>query len=52
MNKLNDYKLVVQDNAGFVVPEYSVSVLMGRCTNFANEKSQLELFAKVLAWRL
>ena len=42
MNKLNEYKLVVQDDVGFVVPEYSLSVLMGRCTDFANEKSQLE----------
>ena len=48
VNKLNEYKLVVQDDAGFVVPEYSVSVLMGRCTDFANEKSQLEFVCESL----
>ncbi len=48
MNKLNEYKLAVQDNAGFVVPEYSLSVLMGRCTDFANEKTQLEFGCKSL----
>ncbi len=30
MNKL-------QDDVGFVIPEYSLSVLMSRCTDFANK---------------
>ncbi len=47
-NKLNEYKMMVQDDAGFVIPEYSLSVLMGRCTDFANEKSQLEFVCQSL----
>ena len=48
VNKLNEYKMMVEDDAGFVVPEYSLSVMMGRCTDFANEKSQLEYVCESL----
>jgi hypothetical protein len=40
--------MMVQDDAGFVIPEYSLSVLMGRCTYFANKKSQLEFVCQSL----
>ncbi len=40
--------MMVEDDAGFVVPEYSLSVMMGRCTDFANEKSQLEYVCESL----
>ena len=47
-NKVNEYKMMVQDDAGFVIPKYSLSVLMGRCTDFSNEKSQLEFVCQSL----
>ena len=48
MNKLNEYKMMVQDDAEFVIPKYSLPVLVGRCTNFAKKKSQLEFVCQSL----
>ncbi len=48
VNKLNESKMTMQDDAGFVIPEYSLSVLMGRCTDFANETSRLEFVCQIL----
>ena len=48
VNKMNEYKMMVQDDDGFVILEYSLLVLIGRCTDFANEKSQLEFVFKSL----
>jgi hypothetical protein len=48
VNKLSEYKMVLQDDAGFIVKDYSLSILMGSCTDFANEKSQLEYVCQSL----
>ena len=47
-NKLSEYKMMLQDDAGFIIREYSLSILMGSCTDFANEKSQLEYVCQSL----
>jgi hypothetical protein len=47
-NKLSEYKLVLHNNEGFVVKDYSLSILMGSCSDFANEKSQLEYVCQSL----
>jgi hypothetical protein len=47
-NKLSEYKIMLQDDAGFIIREYSLSILMGSCTDFANEKSQLEYVCQSL----
>ncbi len=48
MNKLSKYKLLLQNDSGFIIKDYSLSVLMGTCTDFANEKSQLEFVCQNL----
>jgi hypothetical protein len=48
VNKLSEYKLLLQDDLGFIKKDYSLSVLMGTCTDFANEKSQLEFVCQSL----
>ncbi len=40
--------VMLQDNAGFIIRDYSLSILMGSCTDFANEKSQLEYVCQSL----
>jgi hypothetical protein len=40
--------MMLQDDAGFIIREYSLSILMGSCTDFANEKSQLEYVCQSL----
>jgi hypothetical protein len=47
-NKLSEYKMMLQDDAGFIIRECSLSILMGSCTDFANEKSQLEYVCQSL----
>ena len=47
-NKLSEYKMMLQDDAGFIVREYSLSILMGSCTDFVNKKSQLEYVCQSL----
>ncbi len=48
MNRLSEYKMMLQDDAGFNVKEYSLSILMGSCSEFANKKSQLEYVCQSL----
>jgi hypothetical protein len=48
VNKLSENKMMLQDDAGFIVKGYSLSILMGSCTDFANEKSQLEYVCQSL----
>ncbi len=38
----------LQDDSVFIIKDYSLSVLMGTCTDFANEKSQLEFVCQSL----
>jgi hypothetical protein len=39
---------LLQDDAGFIIKDYLLSILMGSCTDFANEKSQLEFVCQSL----
>jgi hypothetical protein len=48
VNRLSEYKMNMQDNAGFIKKDYSLSILMVSCTDFANEKSQLEYVCQSL----
>ncbi len=48
VNRLSEYKMMLQDNAGFIIKDYSLSILMGSCTDFANEKSQQEYVCQSL----
>jgi hypothetical protein len=41
-SKISEYKKIVTDDAGFVVKEFSLAHMLGTCTDFANEKTQLE----------
>jgi hypothetical protein len=47
-NKLSEYKLILHNDEGFVVKDCSLSILMGSCSDFANEKSQLEYVCQSL----
>ncbi len=47
VNKLSEYKMMLQDDARFIIKDYSLSILMGSCTDFANE-SQLEYVCQSL----
>ena len=48
MNRLSEYKMMLQDDAGFIIKDYSLSILMGSCTDFANKKLQLEYVCQSL----
>jgi hypothetical protein len=48
VNRLSEYKMMLQDDAGFIIKDYSLSILMGSCTDFANKKSQLEYVCQSL----
>ncbi len=39
---------MLQDNAGFIIKDYSLWILMGSSTDFANERSQLEYVCQSL----
>ena len=51
LSNIKKYKMVATDSDGNIVPEYSLTHLMGRCTDFANEKSQLEYVCEKLGAR-
>jgi hypothetical protein len=40
--KISQYKKIVTDNAGFIVKEFFLTHMLKMCTDFANEKTQLE----------
>jgi hypothetical protein len=48
VNRLSENKMMLQGNAGFIIKDYSLSILMGNCTDFANKKSQLEYVCQSL----
>jgi hypothetical protein len=48
VNKLLEYKLLLQDDLEFIKKDYSFSVLMATCTDFENETSQLEFVCQSL----
>ncbi len=48
VNRLSEYKMMLQDDAGFIIKDYSLSILMGSCTDFANKKSQLKYVCQSL----
>ena len=39
---IKEYKLRAVDDAGKIIPQYSLATLMESCTDFKNEMSQLE----------
>jgi hypothetical protein len=48
VNRLSEYKMMLQDDARFIIKDYSLSILMQSCTDFANKKSQLEYVCQSL----
>ena len=44
----NQYKKIVIDDSGFVVKEFSLVHMLETCTDFANEKTQLEFVCQSL----
>ena len=48
VNRLSEYKMMLQDGAGFIIKDCSLSILMGSCTDFANKKLQLEYVCQSL----
>jgi len=48
-SKLKEYKVRVTDDAGIIIPEYSLTTLMENCTDFKNEMTQLEFVCHSLS---
>jgi hypothetical protein len=46
--KISEYKKIVTDDAGFIVKEFSLAHMLETCTDFANEKTQLEFVCQSL----
>jgi hypothetical protein len=47
-SKIARYKKIVTDDAGFIVKEFSLARMLETCTDFANEKTQLEFLCQSL----
>ena len=47
-SKIARYKKIVTDDAGFIVKEFSLARMLETCTDFANEKTQLEFVCQSL----
>jgi hypothetical protein len=47
-SKISEYKEIVTDDAGLVVKEFSLAHMLETCTDFANEKTQLEFVCQSL----
>jgi hypothetical protein len=47
-SKISEYKKIVTDDAGLVVKEFSLAHMLETCTDFANEKTQLEFVCQSL----
>jgi hypothetical protein len=47
-SKISQYKKIVTDDAGFIVKEFSLAHMLETCTDFANEKTQLEFVCQSL----
>jgi hypothetical protein len=47
-SKIAWYKKIVTDDAGFIVKEFSLARMLETCTDFANEKTQLEFVCQSL----
>jgi hypothetical protein len=45
---LGTYKKIVTDDAGFIIKEFSLARMLETCTDFANEKTQLEFLCQSL----
>jgi hypothetical protein len=44
---IRQYKLRMEDDAGVLIPEFSLAHMMESCTDFQNKMSQLEFFCKL-----
>ncbi len=47
-SKISHYKKIVTYDAGFIVKEFSLAHILETCTDFANEKTQLEFVCRSL----
>ena len=47
-SKISQYKKIVIDDSGLVVKEFSLAHMLETCTDFANEKTQLEFVCQSL----
>ncbi len=47
-SKISEYKKIVTDDAGLIVKEFSLAHILETCTDFANEKTQLEFVCQSL----
>ncbi len=46
--KISQYKKIVTDDAGFIVKEFLLAHMLETCTDFADEKTQLEFTCQSL----
>ena len=49
---IKQYKLRMEDDAGVLIPEFSLAHMMESCTDFQNEMSQLEFICHKLGCKV